>query len=182
LFVLAADLLQSVLNAAKNDNLLALPLPLPSDEDFPILQYANDTLIFMQGDINQLQHLKDILHSFAETTGLKVNFEKSFMAPINVTEDRLNILASTLGCSKESLPFTYLGLPLSITRPTGAQFWPLVSKCERRMIAFSSFLTEAGRLQLTNVVLTALPTFTMCTFLLPKTVIKQIDKYKKHCL
>jgi hypothetical protein len=27
-----------------------------------------------------------------------------------------------------------------------------------------------------------LPTFTMCTFLLPKTVIKQIDKYKKHCL
>jgi hypothetical protein len=113
LFVLAADLLHPVLNAAKNDNLLALPLPLPSDEDFPILQYADGTLIFMQGDINQLQHLKDILHSFTETTGLKVNFEKSFMAPINVTEDILNILSSTLGCSKESLSFTYLGLPSS---------------------------------------------------------------------
>jgi hypothetical protein len=46
----------------------------------------------------------------------------------------------------------------------------------------SCFLTEAGRLQLTNAVLSALPTFTMCTFLLPKTVIKQIDKYRKHCI
>lgn len=35
---------------------------------------------------------------------------------------------------------------------------------------------------MTNAVLTALPTFTMCTFLLPKTVIKKIDKFHKHCL
>jgi len=53
---------------------------------------------------------------------------------------------------------------------------------KRRLVAFSSFLSEAGRLELTNAVLTALPTFAMCTFLLPKTVIKQIDKYRKHCL
>jgi len=57
-------------------------------------------------------------------------------------------------------------------------FWPLVSKCERRLV-FSSFLNEVGRLELTNAVLIALPTFAMCTFLLPKTVIKQIEKYKK---
>jgi hypothetical protein len=43
-------------------------------------------------------------------------------------------------------------------------------------------LIEAGILQLANVVLTALPTFTMCTFLLPKIVIKQIDKFRKHCI
>lgn len=35
---------------------------------------------------------------------------------------------------------------------------------------------------MTNAVFTALPTFTMCTFLLPKTVVKQIDKFRKHCL
>lgn len=50
------------------------------------------------------------------------------------------------------------------------------------MVAFSSFLREVGRLELTNAVLTALPTYAMSTFLLPKTVIKQIDKYRKHCL
>jgi hypothetical protein len=154
---------------------LSLPWPLPNDDDFPILQYADDTLIFMQGDVNQLLQLKDILHSFAQSTGLQVNFDKSFMVPINIFEERLNTLANTLGCSKESLPFTYLGLLLSIAKPSVAHFWPLVSKCERRLVTFSSFLTEAGRLQLANAVLTALPTFTMCSFLLPKTVIKQID-------
>jgi hypothetical protein len=63
-----------------------------------------------------------------------------------------------------------------------AYFWPLVLKCERRLVAFSSFLSEASRLELTYAVLTALPTYAMCTFLLPKTIIKQIDKYRKHCL
>jgi len=50
------------------------------------------------------------------------------------------------------------------------------------MVAFSSFLSEAGRLELTNAILTTPPTFAMCSFLLPKTIDKQIDKYRKHCL
>lgn len=43
-------------------------------------------------------------------------------------------------------------------------------------------LNQAGRLQITNAVLTALPTFFMCSLELPKAVIKQIDKFRKHCL
>lgn len=134
---------------------LSLPVTLPSDEDFPILQYADDTLIFMKDDINELNNLKDILSSFAESTGLRVNFDKSMMVPINVSTERLEVLAANFGCSKGTLPFTYLGLPT---------------------------LSEARRLELTNAVITALPTFAMCSFLLPKTMIKQIDKYRKHCL
>jgi hypothetical protein len=182
LFVLATDFLQTLLNSAKNNNNLTLPIPLHNDSGFPILQYANDTLIFMHGDVNQLLHLKAILLSFAETSGLKVNFEKSFMVPINVNDERMQILASTFQCSIGFLPFTYLGLPLSISRLTMADFWPLVSKCERRLAVFSSFLSEVGRLELTNVVLTSLPTYAMCSFMLPKIVLKQIDRYRKHCL
>jgi hypothetical protein len=37
-------------------------------------------------------------------------------------------------------------------------------------------------LEITNAIFSALPTFAMSTFLLPKTVIKQIDKFRKHCL
>jgi hypothetical protein len=46
----------------------------------------------------------------------------------------------------------------------------------------SIFLSQAGMLQLTNGVFTSLPTFYLCTFKMHKIVIKQIDKYKKHCL
>jgi hypothetical protein len=58
----------------------------------------------------------------------------------------------------------------------------LVSKCERRLVAFSSFLSEADGIELTNAVMTALLTNAMCSFLLLKIVIKQIDKYRKHYL
>jgi hypothetical protein len=104
------------------------------------------------------------------------------MVPINISHERFDILSQTIGCSKGSLPFTYLGLPLSLTRPLVVDYGPLISKCERRLSSVSSFLNEASRLELMNAVLSALPTYAMCTFLLPKTFIKQIDKFKKHCL
>lgn len=182
LFVLAADLLQSVINDAKNNNLLSLPISMSYSQDFPILQYADDMLIIMEGCSSQLTHLKALLHTYVESTGLRVNYSKSMMVPINMDENSCAILAQTLGCSVGSLPFTYLGLPLGLTKPKVEDFLPLVNRCERRLMSTSTFLSQAGRLQMTNAVFTSLPMFYLCTFLMHKTVIKQIDKYRKHCL
>lgn len=74
LFVLAADLLQSLINKAKDQGLLNLPIPLQHSNDFLILQYADDTLIIMEGYSRQLFFLKALLNTFASSTGLKVNF------------------------------------------------------------------------------------------------------------
>jgi len=139
-------------------------------------------ILFMRADARELFFPKALLNSFAKSTGLMVNYGKSMMVPVNVDEAKLEILSRTLGCAKGSLPFTYLGLPLSLTRPTVADYWPLVSRCERRLVSVPNYLSEAVRLQLTNAVFSALPTFAMSTYLLPKTVIKQIDKFRKHCL
>lgn len=126
LFVLAADLLQTIVNAAKDNHLLSLPIPLSYAQDFPILQYADDTLIIMEGFPTQLDHLKSLLADFATSTGLKVNFAKSMIVPINISSTRTTLLAQTFGCAVESLPFTYLGLPKV------EEFRPLVTRCERR--------------------------------------------------
>jgi hypothetical protein len=104
------------------------------------------------------------------------------MVPINLSNEKLSHLAITFGCQTGSFPFTYLGLPLGLTRPKVDDFLPLISKYERRLNYISPFLSQASRIELTNLVLTALPTYTMCTMALPKTVIKQIDKYIRHCL
>jgi hypothetical protein len=104
------------------------------------------------------------------------------MVPLNSPPDRFDILVNTFGCIKGSLPFTYLGLPLSLTKPTVADFWPLVNRCERRLAHIAAFFSEAGSLELVNAIFSALPTFAMSTFLLPKTIIKQVDMYRKHCL
>lgn len=75
-----------------------------------------------------------------------------------------------------------LVLPLSLTKPKVIYFSPLVNKCERRLAATSTFLNQAGRLQFTNSVFSAFPTFYMSTFAIHDTVISQIDMFKKLCL
>lgn len=105
LFVLAADCLQSMINEAKCMGLLSVPLPLNSNVDFSVIQYADDKLIIMEGDARQQLHfLKSLLNSFSESTSLRVNFNKSMMVQINIFEEKLQHLASTFGCAKGSLP------------------------------------------------------------------------------
>lgn len=109
------------------------------------------------------------LQSFSDSTGLKINFSKSMMVPINVCSGKLDHLAKTFGCQTGSFPFTYLELPMGLTRPKVDDFLPLMTKCEKRLNFISPFLSQASRLELTNSV----PTYTMCSIVLPKTVINK---------
>lgn len=116
LFVLAAELLQVLINKASVMGLLTKPIPQPTEE-FPIVQYADDTLLLLQADARQLVFLKALLRSFADSTGLSVNYSKSSMYPINVPPEKMILLANTFGCEIGTLPFTYLGLPMGTTKP-----------------------------------------------------------------
>jgi hypothetical protein len=46
--VLAAILLQSLLNKAKDVGILKLPIRVGYTEDFPIIQYADETLLIVE--------------------------------------------------------------------------------------------------------------------------------------
>ena len=72
------------------------------------------------------------------------------MIPINTCDDKLNLLANNFGCQVDSLPFTYLGLPLGTTKPKIEDFLPLVQRVERRLISTSLFLSQAGKLEMVN--------------------------------
>jgi hypothetical protein len=98
LFVLAADLLQSIINKVRQQDLLQLPLTENCGQDFPIVQYADDTLLIMEACPRQLFFLRAILNYFATSTGLKVNYNKSSMYPVNVCPTKMEILARTLNC------------------------------------------------------------------------------------
>jgi hypothetical protein len=83
LFVLAADLLQSIINIAKDMGLLNLPINVGYTSDFPNIQYVDDTLLIMEACPLQLFTLKALLNTFA--TGLRVNYYKYCLYPINVS-------------------------------------------------------------------------------------------------
>ena len=72
-----------------------------------------------------------MLEVFAKSTGLKVNFSKSSLIPINMTDDEGTRVAALLGCDVGSMPFTYLGLPMGTSQPTIYDLLPLVDPIER---------------------------------------------------
>jgi hypothetical protein len=63
LFAIAADLLQCVINREYNLGNLLPPFPQKTDNPFPIIQYADDTILIMQADEDQLAVLKILLHN-----------------------------------------------------------------------------------------------------------------------
>jgi hypothetical protein len=80
-----------------------------------------------------------MLNSFAESTGLHVNYHKSNIYPINVSDQKMEILANTFHCKVGSMPFTYLGLALGLKKPNLGAFLPIIQKVERRLVSTSVF-------------------------------------------
>jgi hypothetical protein len=146
------------------------------------VQYVDDTLIIMPAEACQLFFLKCLLQTYASSTDLKVNFSKSFIVPINLHEEKVEILDGTLRCQVGTMLFTYLGLPMGTTKPVMQDFLPLFSRVEKRLMGITPFSSYAGRLTLNNAVLSALPTYFMCEVHLPVEIIEQINKYRHHCL
>lgn len=81
------------------------------------------------------------------------------MLPINVTPERMEILAATFNCQIGTMPFTYLGLPLGLAKSTASDFFPIVQRIECRLLVVLQFVTQAGKLEMVNTVLSSLPTF-----------------------
>jgi hypothetical protein len=182
LFVLATDLLQSIINKARQQGLLQLPLTENCGQDFPIVQYADDTLLILEACPRQLFFLRAVLNSFATSMGLKVNYLKSSMYPINVCPARSEILTRTLNCQTGSMPFTYLGVPLGLSKPRICHFLPLIQRIEGRLSYTSALLSQAGRLEVVNSVFSALPTFLISTLKIHASTVKRIDASWRHCL
>lgn len=103
LFVLEADILQSIVNKAEDICLLELPLQGQRDVDFPMIQYVNDTLFIMEACQKQLFVLKALLQLIGDSTGLKVNYAKSNIYPIMSLQRKwifyLRLLATALDLS-----------------------------------------------------------------------------------
>jgi hypothetical protein len=117
LFVAAAELLQVVVNNAWHEGHIQLPVDNSYGQKYPILQFADDTLLILPADIDQIGYLKSLLQDFTISTGLKINYHKSSLVPINTSSLKSQELANRFGCKLEALPFTYLGLHWALQDP-----------------------------------------------------------------
>jgi len=77
------------------------------------LLYADDTLIFINGQRSSLESCRDFLEEYCLSSGQKINEEKSvFIMHKNTPTIRASIVTSVFGYPQARTPFTYLGAPI----------------------------------------------------------------------
>jgi hypothetical protein len=100
LFNIVADMLAIMIERAKADGLIEGVIPHLVDGGLSILQYADDTILFMEHDLEKAQNLKLILSAFEQLFGLKINFHKSELFYFGEAQDEVNAYADLFGCGQ----------------------------------------------------------------------------------
>lgn len=77
LFNIVGDMLALLIAQAKENNQIRGIVPHLVDGGLSILQYADDTIIFLEHDLVQAKSLKLLLCLFDQLFGLKINFHKN---------------------------------------------------------------------------------------------------------
>lgn len=73
------------------------------------LQFADDTIVFCNASLEELLNVKKLLVFFEVVSGLKINFQKSVVSGVGLSQDEMKSFADCLGCKHQSCPLKYLG-------------------------------------------------------------------------
>jgi hypothetical protein len=106
--------------------------------------------------VDELAAVRGILECFGEASGLRVNFLKSSVAPIQCSQDIADQCSQALDCPIQNLPCTYLGLPLSIKKLRKEDLQSILDKLARKLAFWKAkLLTKDGRVAFVQAVMTA---------------------------
>ncbi|EMS59497.1 ABC transporter G family member 37 [Triticum urartu] len=130
LFNMVVDSLASILDKAKDAGHIRGIVPhLVRGGGVSLLQYADDTIIMVEGSVQDIANLKFLLLCFQQMLGLTINFDKSEVMVLGFPPEEAQAIADRLNCRLGSFPTTYLGIPISDSRLTVADLRPTVTRC-----------------------------------------------------
>ena len=142
------------------------------------LQYADDTLLFLEHNLDKARALKWMLTCFEQLSGLKINYDKSDLVTIGMEEEETRAWAQTLCCKIGSFPFKYLGVPLHHTKLGRDDLQPVVDKILKRVAGWKGkLLSYGGRLVLLKTCLASIPIYRMSIIKFPRWAIELINTH-----
>jgi hypothetical protein len=112
LFNIVVDMLAILINRAKSEGHINGVVPHLVDDGLSILQYAYDTIIFLEHDTERAKNLNLLLCAFEQLSGLKINYHKSEIFCFGVVKEVQEEYSSIFGCQCDTYPFKYLGIPM----------------------------------------------------------------------
>jgi hypothetical protein len=148
-----------------------------------ILQYADDTILFLEQDLEKAVNMKLILCIFEQLSGLKINFHKSEIFCFDKAKEVEDQYRQIFGCESGSLPFKYLGVPIHYRKLRNAEWYPIECCFAGKLGCWKGKMLSYGdrdRLVLINSVLSSLPMFMFSFFEVPVGVRKIFDYYRSR--
>ncbi|KAL6537873.1 hypothetical protein OROHE_012160 [Orobanche hederae] len=104
LFLVVAEGLNLLIGRAVERGILAPVLVGRSQTPTSHLQYADDTILLVEGDEENARVIKAILDLFRDLSGLSVNYDKCAVSDLNLGEDVIQRVVSLFGCRKRGAP------------------------------------------------------------------------------
>jgi hypothetical protein len=179
LFKFFADVL---IKAANNELILGLFRSLcPSG--IISMQDADDTLIFLEKNMEVVQNLKWLLSFFEQLSGMRINFHKCDLVPIKVEAEDAQLFSQTLSCKIGQFPMHYLGVPLHYKKLRKEDLHPIVDKVIKKGGGWrGKLICYKARIILIKACLASIPNYLMSVIKFPKWVISLINSQMAHVL
>ena len=169
-------MLTLLINRAKANDQVHGVVPRLIEGGLSILQYADDTILFMDHNLEQAQNIKNILCAFEQLSDLKINFHKSEIFYFGEAKNYENYYMEQFGCNSGNFPIRYLGIPIHYRKLSNNDWVKIQERFEQCLSSWKGKnLSTGGRLTLINLVLSNLPIYMMSFFEIPKAVCKKLD-------
>ncbi|XP_062103396.1 uncharacterized protein LOC133814456 [Humulus lupulus] len=141
------------------------------------LCFADDVILFWKGSLAAVSVLKDTLGKFSEASGLSINAKKSQTYFGGVSAADRNVIMQVIQLPEGTFPLHYLGVPMRPMKWKHVDCEIIVQKMRTKLFSWSSkHLSYAGRLLLIHTVLFGLRNYWMNVFILPQSIIKEVEK------
>jgi hypothetical protein len=177
LFNIAVNCLSKMIQNAQQSGLISGLADQILDGGCAILQYVDDTILFIKDDLEGARNLKLLLYIFESMSGLKINFEKSEVLMVLSDDEKLQSYAELFNCQTGSWPIKYLGTPVCARRTTVAEMNFVESKLRKGMEGWmSGSMSIGGRVTKIDACLSNSAVYQMSLRLLHKTNIENMEK------
>ncbi|XP_074291347.1 uncharacterized protein LOC141618137 [Silene latifolia] len=182
LFTLCMEYLSRILNVVGGqDDFRFHPLCGPMKLNH--LLFADDLLLFSKGNTASIMWMLSAFSTFSDASGLCLNRDKSDIYFNGVSGDVIAEIMQVSGFRKGTLPFGYLGVPISSKKLSKNDCMQLVDMITMRIRAWGARqLSYSGRLALINSMLTSLHSYWASIFLIPNGIMKKIDNICRNFL
>ncbi|XP_019431829.1 PREDICTED: uncharacterized protein LOC109338932 [Lupinus angustifolius] len=176
LFCIAEDVLsRGITSLVSRNKLSSISGPRNLQTPSHVL-YADDIIIFCKATAPQLLNLKNLVLDYSKISGQVINLPKCNFFSADASARKIGRIASTLGFSAGSIPFSYLGVPIFYGKPRKVHLQAIADRILSKLANWKgASLSIMGRVEIVKSIIQSMLVYSFHVYKWPATLLKLLD-------